>query len=808
MSPAKAAHVFSDILLYVASFLIGVAALLFPFFPFRPGYTIFLFVGIVLLMQWGMLSSRRNWLRIRVQSSGRPMKRAVIGAAFFAMLLSVGFLATLLEVVSSLKLMELKIGWLAIGGYLFLWAFWACLFFVFWRGSDHPTPVSRMVGRLIAGTAVQTFVATVVFAWNPQNESCECARGSFTGLSIGGTLLVWLFGPGLLILGWREHERQQRMKDQDLPATPPQNLCAANPHCDSPLSAMGVGIIALLLILIVILEINTPFYTTIGSKPVHGIPVVPPPPTPPVSTPPASTPPVTTPAGKPAQKNAEIREDPAVFEFKRGVSYSERKNWEVAIVYYTEAIRLNPRYAAAWLNRGIAHREKGEIDKAIRDFTGAIRWRPGFADAFYNRGVAHQEQGDPAKADADFAKAHKFKGLPAGGFVVSPAKSDSTGSLPIRAIRVLDKDTVLVVTSFFGGIDAARDEKVPDEAKPSSAQLRIEWSKRDLSTLRNSHRITKDLSFLAHAHRAMVSRGSKFPLHGVMISPDGSWLGVYGTSFDEKTNAVDFGSVIVWDTNSGQQIATWKIEGGSPYEVAISPSGKRVAVATAKGRPWPVGGVLDDVFELDEFGYPESSIQIFNVREGRREETLLTQPLVVSSLEFDHAGMHLCASIAEFDESDEGIALAGVVWRTRDWTRTVRIGFSARRTLLTAHPYESEVVLIGRHLFGPGRMELWDLRSGKKTGTVSSTINPRRPAGFSPDGKRFAFMNSTGGGFFATKKRTEEIAVLDMESGLIFARLREPKSVATAFSFTKDGRQIISGSSDGGIRIWKLPPSR
>jgi len=418
MSPAKAAHVFSDILLYVASFLIGVSALLFPLFPFlmsvRDWYAPFLILGVVLLMQWGMLSSRRNWLRIRVQSNGRPMKRAVIGAAFFAMLLSVGFGATFLEVVNLFDI-KLWYGWPTIVACLFLWAFWACLFFVFWRGEDHPTLISRMVGRLIAGSAVQTFVATVVFAWNPQNESCECARGSFTGLSIGGTLLVWLFGPGLLLLGWREHGRQQRMKDpdlivQDLPATLPPNLYATDPLRVSRLTAMGLVLITLLLILIVILKFNIlPFHTTIGSKPVHGIPVVPPPPTPPVSTPPASTPPVTTPAGKPVQKNPEIREDPAVFEFKRGVSYSERKNWEVAIVYYTEAIRLNPRYAAAWLNRGIAHREKGEIDKAIRDFTGAIRWRPDFADAFYNRGVAHQEQGDKAKANADFAKVKKLR---------------------------------------------------------------------------------------------------------------------------------------------------------------------------------------------------------------------------------------------------------------------------------------------------------------------------------------------------------------------------------------------------------------
>ena len=579
-------------------------------------------------------------------------------------------------------------------------------------------------------------------------------------------------------------------------------------------SAIVLAGILVLLIALGWHEVNRPFDASVATTPIVTPPATTPPvSTPPVSTPPVSTPPVTTPAGKPAQKNPEIREDPAVFEFKRGVSYSERKNWEVAIVYYTEAIRLNPRYAAAWLNRGIAHREKGEVDKAIRDFTGAIRWRPGFADAFYNRGVAYQkqgdqakadadfakaQQGDQAKADADFAKAQEFKGILAEPIVVSPAKTISVGPVPIQAIRVLDKDSVLVVTAHVGNhvgnIDAARDKKAPDGVQRSSAQLHFEWSKWALSTGQQLHRVTKE---------------SPFPVHGTMISPDGSWIGVYGGSIDRKKNTAGTGVVAIWNTNSGQEIATWKIKGASPYEVAVSPSGKRIALAAAK-RLVADG---EEVFE-DEFEELGSSIQIWNVREGRREETLLTQRrTLVTSLSFDHNGGHLCAAIAVFDAFDEPFALSGIVWRTRDWTKTVRMEFSEGFWFPTVHPYESQIIVCYPGFLGIGTMDLWNLQSGRKTRTYEFKEKPARPVGFSPDGKQFAFKNSTPFTFnlfgrSSGSNKIKGIAVIDIESGSIVARLREPKHDTTAFSFTTDGRQIISGSSDGGIRIWKLPSSR
>ena len=59
-------------------------------------------------------------------------------------------------------------------------------------------------------------------------------------------------------------------------------------------------------------------------------------------------------------------------------------------------------------NRGIDYGEKGEYDMAIANFTEAIRLDPKYAEVYYVRGTAYAKNGEEVKAEADFAEAKQL----------------------------------------------------------------------------------------------------------------------------------------------------------------------------------------------------------------------------------------------------------------------------------------------------------------------------------------------------------------------------------------------------------------
>jgi hypothetical protein len=68
-----------------------------------------------------------------------------------------------------------------------------------------------MINSLITGSIMDLFVAIGVYAWNPQQDDCWCARGAYTGLVLGATVMIWLFGPGIILLFLRrQRERSAR----------------------------------------------------------------------------------------------------------------------------------------------------------------------------------------------------------------------------------------------------------------------------------------------------------------------------------------------------------------------------------------------------------------------------------------------------------------------------------------------------------------------------------------------------------------------------------------------------------------------
>ena len=60
----------------------------------------------------------------------------------------------------------------------------------------------------------------------------------------------------------------------------------------------------------------------------------------------------------------------------RANAYAAKRDWDHALQDYSEALRLNPKFAGALRNRGTVYARKGDDARAIQDFSEAARLDP------------------------------------------------------------------------------------------------------------------------------------------------------------------------------------------------------------------------------------------------------------------------------------------------------------------------------------------------------------------------------------------------------------------------------------------------
>jgi len=182
-------------------------------------YEALAYFALFLLTQWWFLSPRGSW-RIRLSLDGPPPRRAALAAGFIGMLLSIGLLATLMEIP----------GWwlkLTAGGAIrtpqhfavmwpvmaILWVGWAIVFHLYWRSLDRYTALRRVFRWLLAGTVLEMLIAAPAHAIivSRRGNECYCERGTWTGIAFGCTAAFWFFGPGAFLLFLREKRRRERL---------------------------------------------------------------------------------------------------------------------------------------------------------------------------------------------------------------------------------------------------------------------------------------------------------------------------------------------------------------------------------------------------------------------------------------------------------------------------------------------------------------------------------------------------------------------------------------------------------------------
>ena len=174
-----------------------------------------LVIGVVLLLQWLFLAPRRGWA-VEMTAVSRPMKRSILAAGFMAMLLTAGVIAGVLEFLGWWRNYferesDAFVHWAVM---IVLWGLWSAVFFVYWRQGDRYTQWGRMIRGLLAGSVLELLIAAPIQAFYHNRSNCYCARGSYTGLVFGATVVLWAFGPGVVLLFLREKYRRQRLLDR------------------------------------------------------------------------------------------------------------------------------------------------------------------------------------------------------------------------------------------------------------------------------------------------------------------------------------------------------------------------------------------------------------------------------------------------------------------------------------------------------------------------------------------------------------------------------------------------------------------
>ena len=94
--------------------------------------------------------------------------------------------------------------------------------------------------------------------------------------------------------------------------------------------------------------------------------------------------------------------------YELGVGYLDSQEFEMALIAFGEAIRLDPKMAQAFNGRAVVFGIKGEFQKALADVTEAMRLDPWEPEYYRTRAYVHDQLGDKENAASDQEKADQL----------------------------------------------------------------------------------------------------------------------------------------------------------------------------------------------------------------------------------------------------------------------------------------------------------------------------------------------------------------------------------------------------------------
>ncbi|MEO6724289.1 MAG: protein kinase, partial [Blastocatellia bacterium] len=239
---------------------------------------------------------------------------------------------------------------------------------------------------------------------------------------------------------------------------------------------------------------------------------------------------------------------------------------------------------------------------------------------------------------------------------------------------------------------------------------------------------------------------------GVTFSPDGRWL--VSTHGD--------GSILVWDVANRRRAASLNGHANAVRAVALSPDGKQLASAG------------DD-----------RSIVLWDLENKQKETVLAGHETRVTALAYSPDGQGLASS-----DQDGLISRWDVATRQRQWKAD-------------GSPYPGLCIAIspdGRWMVTPRGVFRSDTGRLIVDLTTPIDIALSEGAAFSADGRLLASVGRS--------HLRAGIVLLDTRTWQIIAGQESGGIPLISVSFSRDGRTLVTGSTDGTVMLWNVNPLR
>jgi tetratricopeptide (TPR) repeat protein len=94
--------------------------------------------------------------------------------------------------------------------------------------------------------------------------------------------------------------------------------------------------------------------------------------------------------------------------FELGVHYLDIQEFEMALIAFGEAIRLDPKMAQAFNGRAVVYGLKDDLQKALADASEAVLLDPWEPEYYRTRSFMHDRLGQQEEAAADLEKAEQL----------------------------------------------------------------------------------------------------------------------------------------------------------------------------------------------------------------------------------------------------------------------------------------------------------------------------------------------------------------------------------------------------------------